>query len=580
MRKLPYGISNFAEIPKRDYFFADKTPYLAKLEDLGEKYIFFMRPRRFGKSLWISILQHYYGVQYKERFQELFGKYYIGKNPTENAHSYLTLTFDFSGIDTSTAERTYLGFLDNLKYGIENFINEYNDLFTKEKISHILAQTSPEATIRALFSAINQAPQSAKIYLLIDEYDHFANELLALNLIHFRDIVGKNGWVRKFYETIKTATREGIVERMFVTGVSPATLDSMTSGFNIASNLTREAYFHEMFGFNEAEVVSLLENIDTTETEMPFVKEQMRLWYDGFKVSRDAKAHIYNPDMVLYFGKAYSLNKGFPDKMLDDNIATDYGKIRSIFKIDNQENTRLQVLKDLVENGEVSTQIISRFNFEMEFGQPEFISLLFYMGMLSIKAVDFNTEILQMPNYVIKTLYYEYFYQLLREENLSNVPAYKVSEVVRHLAKYNDVAPLMELINEILSEHSTRDKANFSEKHLKTLFITLFYISNIYIVDSEPETRQKYMDVLLLGRRQYNIPHDFLFELKYVKKPSKKQLLALGGEKIWLEEIRQNTINQLNTYRNTPKCQNLDKLRSYILIVVNMKIAIFEQILG
>ncbi|MFN0201775.1 MAG: AAA family ATPase, partial [Bacteroidia bacterium] len=387
-----------------------------------------------------------------------------------------------------------------------------------------------------------------------------------------------NGWVRKFYETIKTATGEGIVERMFVTGVSPATLDSMTSGFNIAKDLTRNVHFHEMFGFNEAEMVSLLENIGVPETDMSFVKEQMKVWYNGFKVSKEAKTHIYNPDMLLFFGGEYLSSGGFPNDMLDDNIATDYGKIRSIFQIDNKENSRVQVLKDLVEKGDVSAKVVSRFNFEMEFGQQEFISLLFYMGMLSIKAVDFNTEILQMPNYVIKTLYYEYFYQLLREENLSNVPAYKVGDVVRHLAKYNDVLPLTELINEILSEHSIRDKANFSEKHLKTLFITLFYISNIYIVDSEPETRQKYMDVLLLGRRQYNIPHDFLFELKYIKKPSKKQLTELGGEKVWLEQIRQATITQLNTYRNTPKCQNLDRLRSYILIVVNMKIAIFEQI--
>jgi hypothetical protein len=578
MRKLPYGISNFAEIPKRDYFFADKTPFLAKLEDLGEKYIFFLRPRRFGKSLWISLLQHYYGVQYKERFQELFGKYYIGKNPTENANNYLVLTFDFSGIDTSTADKTYQGFLQKVFYGIDSFLEDYKAFFTKEEAEKIVCKTSPESMIGTMFYTLKKASNRLPIYLLIDEYDHFANELLALNLTHFRDIVGKNGWVRKFYETIKTATREGIVERMFVTGVSPATLDSMTSGFNIAMNLTRNAQFHEMFGFNEAEMHSLLQNINVPEKEMPFTKEQMKVWYNGFKVAKEAKTHVYNPDMLLFFGCEYLSNGGFPSDMLDDNIATDYGKIRSIFQIENKEASRFQVLKDLVEKGEINAKIVSRFNFEMEFGQQEFISLLFYMGMLSIKEANFNAEILQMPNYVIKTLYYEYFYQLLREENLSNVPAYKVSEVVRDLARHNDVAPFAELINEILSEHSTRDKANFSEKHLKTLFITLFYISNIYIVDSEPETRQKYMDVLLIGRKQFNIPHDFLFELKYIKKPPKKVLLELGGEKAWLAQLRQDTVNQLNTYKNTPKCQNLDKLRSYILIVVNMKIAIFEQI--
>ncbi|MFN0204466.1 MAG: AAA family ATPase, partial [Bacteroidia bacterium] len=509
MRKLPYGISNFAELPKGNYFFADKTPFLHKLEDLGEKYIFFMRPRRFGKSLWISILQYYYGVQYKERFHDLFGEYYIGKNPTVNANKYLVLRFDFSGIDTSTEEKTYKGFLSNLVSGANSFFVDYPTYFTEEERKYIFHQSSPESLMKRLFDTLKTKNDRKPIYLLIDEYDHFANELLALNLAHFRDIVGKNGWVRKFYETIKTATGEGIVERMFVTGVSPATLDSMTSGFNIASNLTREAFFHEMFGFNEKEVVDLLENIGVPASEMPFVQGQMKVWYDGFKVAKEATEHIYNPDMVLYFGKAYALNKGFPTKMLDDNIATDYGKIRAIFKIDNQENSRVQVLKDLVEKGEIVTEIVSRFNFEMEFGQREFISLLFYMGMLSIESEEFGRTKLRIPNYVMKELYYQYFWQLLRESQLAPVSLDGVADVVYQMAKYQNLEPLKALINEILSEHSTRDKANFSEKHLKTLFITLFYISNIYIVDSEPETRQKYMDVLLLGRRQYNIPHDF-----------------------------------------------------------------------
>lgn len=151
MRKIPYGISNFAEIPKRDYFFADKTPFLAKLEDLGEKYIFFLRPRRFGKSLWISILQHYYDVQYKAQFLDLFGKYYIGKNPTENANKYLVLRFDFSGIDTSTAESTYQGFLRNVKYGVGDFISSYSTYLPDAKEAELFAQTTPEGAIGYLF---------------------------------------------------------------------------------------------------------------------------------------------------------------------------------------------------------------------------------------------------------------------------------------------------------------------------------------------------------------------------------------------------------------------------------------------
>ncbi|MFN0201221.1 MAG: AAA family ATPase [Bacteroidia bacterium] len=585
MKKLPYGISNFAEIPKRDYFFADKTPFLHKLEDLGEKYIFLLRPRRFGKSLWISILQHYYGIQYKERFQDLFGKYYVGENPTENANNYLILCFDFSGIDTSTTESTYQGFLQKVKLGVEDFLQAYKDLYTDEQQVAILSFSNPEGLFGALCNPLKNSTNSHKIYLLIDEYDHFANELLALNLKHFRAIVGRNGWVRKFYETIKTATRDGVVERLFVTGVSPATLDSMTSGFNIASSLTRDPNFHEMFGFNEAEVIDLLENVGVTEENMPYTLAQMRAWYDGFKMNAKAKNHIYNPDMVLFFGKEYLSAGTFPDKMLDDNIATDYGKIRGIFQIENQESQRVPILKQLLEEGSVPCQIVSRFNFEMEFGDREFISLLFYMGMLSIKEQDFSVEILQIPNYVIKALYYEYFYQLLREEQLMPTPAHKVTEVVRVLAKYGDTEPLKELVNNILAEHSLRDKANFSEKHLKTLFITLFYITNIYVVDSEPETKQKFMDILLIGRKDFKIPHNYLFELKYAKKPKKEEKNTAENaeneefdEKAWLTKLREETITQLNTYRNTEKVRNIENLRAYILIVADMKIAFFEEI--
>ncbi len=441
MRKIPYGISNFAEIPKRDYFFVDKTPYLAKLEDLGEKYIFFLRPRRFGKSLWISILQHYYGVQYKDRFTDLFGRYYIGKNPTENANAYLILRFDFSGIDTSTADKTYKGFLRKVKSGVSGFLGLYSPYFTIEERTKILENDNPEGVMSALFDVLTLANPENLIYLLIDEYDHFANELLALNLKHFREIMGRNGWVRKFYETIKTATGEGVVGRLFVTGVSPATLDSMTSGFNISSSLTRDPNFHEMLGFREDEVEMLLKNIEIPAEKMAETLAEMRVWYDGFKMTIKAKRHIYNSDMVLFFAKEYLSEGEFPTKMLDDNIATDYGKIRAIFQIEHQEHKRVGILKELVETGSIISPIVSRFNFEMDFEQQDFISLLFYMGMLSIESEEFGRSQLKMPNYVMKELYYQYFYQLLRESELTPVPLDGVAEVVYNLAKHADIEP-------------------------------------------------------------------------------------------------------------------------------------------
>lgn len=570
MLLMPYGLSNFATVATQNYYFVDRTHYLEKLDNLGEKYIFFLRPRRFGKSLWVSLMQYYYGVQYKAKFSELFGKYYIGQHPTHYANQYLILCFDFSGIDTQTAESTYQGFLWKVKMGVEAFFADYPQYFSAEEKNQISALQNPEWLIGALFGSL-KGKNAPNIYLLIDEYDHFANELLALNLSHFKDIMGKNGWVRKFYETIKTATRDGIVDRLFVTGVSPATLDSMTSGFNISSSLTMNISFHNMMGFVSTEVEAILQNIGISETELPYTMEQVRLWYDGYKMNKEAKEHLYNPDMVLYFAKEYISTGSYPEEMLDVNIASDYGKIRRIFEINNQEEERVPLLLEIVENGKISSPIVPRFNFELDFTQHDFLSLLFYMGMLSIEAPDFDGVILRTPNYVMKELYYKYYYKLLEERQLMPFATPKLRNAVLEMAKYGKVDSLKELLQAILLAHSNRDKANFSEKHIKTLFITLFYVSGIYLVDSEPETERKYMDVLLIGNIQYNIPYNYLFELKYIKKKS------ISAKE--LANVRQETIAQLEAYKSSPKVQNIANLQSYILIVVDKELKILEQII-
>ncbi len=567
MLKIPYGISNFAAIATENYYFVDRTHYLEKLDNLGEKYIFYLRPRRFGKSLWISIMQYYYGIEYQSQFTSLFGKYYIGQNPTPLANQYLILRFDFSRIDTRTPESSYFGFWVNVKMGVSDLMNTYSTYFTDTQKTEILNKAQPEVMLKELLKAV-KATSPYKIYLLIDEYDHFANELLALNLTHFKEIVGRNGWVRKFYETIKTATGEGIVDRLFVTGVCPATLDSMTSGFNITSSLTLNASFHAMMGFKAYEVSAILENIGIQGEQLPAIMEQMRLWYDGFKICEDAKEHLYNPDMVLYFAKEYVSTGGYPRRMLDVNIASDYGKIKSIFEIDGKEAERVPLLEKIVSDGKISTKLVERFNFELGFGKQDFLSLLFYMGMLSIEDVDLDAVVLRTPNYVMRELYYEYYYKLLEDSKLAPVIMEDVKDAIRNMAKYKDLSGFKALVEGILAAHSIRDKANFSEKHIKTLIITLFYISEIYMVDSEPETNRNYMDILLVGRFQYKVPYNFLFELKYAKKATAEEL----------EKLRQDAILQLTSYRNTPKVQNIERLHAFILIVVDKELRILEEI--
>ncbi|MEM6697625.1 MAG: AAA family ATPase, partial [Bacteroidota bacterium] len=309
MIKLPYGISNFETLAKDDFYFVDRTSYIEQLEQFGSRYLFFLRPRRFGKSLFISMLEHYFGIQHKEKFEQIFGQYYIGQKTTELANQFLILKFDFSQIDTATFESTYRGFLNNVKHGILSFIGSYGQYFSKQDEEEVRSGKTPEGVLQSLLRIFNLNREGKKIYLLIDEYDHFANEILSFRFQDFIKMVGQNGFVRKFYEAIKVGTHSGAIDRLFVTGVSPITLDSLTSGFNIATNISTYEEFNAMIGFKEEEVQDILRGIEVPDNQLVDILDLMRNWYNGYLFSKRGAEKVYNSDMVLYFGLEYNRNQ-------------------------------------------------------------------------------------------------------------------------------------------------------------------------------------------------------------------------------------------------------------------------------
>ena len=238
MINIGNGKADFPGIIEDETYYIDRTDYIERLEKSKESFVVFLRPRRFGKSLWVSILRHYYGVQYKDKFDMLFGNYYIGKNPTLSANTYLILSFDFSGIESEDKEKVYRDFLEIIREGISSFMTDYNTIFDKKDRDFVFVAQQPHVMVFRLFEVAKAKVPDKKIYLLIDEYDHFANQLMAEQLNDFKDIVTKDGFVRVFYETLKRAAGQGIVKRIFITGVSPITMDSLTSGFNIATDLS------------------------------------------------------------------------------------------------------------------------------------------------------------------------------------------------------------------------------------------------------------------------------------------------------------------------------------------------------
>ena len=547
--KLPYGISNFARLIEDGYHYVDKTGYIEQLENEPAPYIFFLRPRRFGKSLFISMLSYYYGLEHQERFDSLFGKFYIGTNPTPRANTYAVLKFEFSRIDTSTPEHTQKSFLQNVLAGVSEFEQRYDK--TRRDYRDY---DNPAEVLKAFFVT----HRDKKIYLLIDEYDHFANEILSFHFEHFSDIISHNGFVRKFYEAIKAATGDGVVDRLFVTGVTPITLDSLTSGFNIAQNLSTRKATNAMMGFTEQEVVGLTEAMNSFgQMQGDTAITYLRQWYNGYLFHAKAPSRIYNPDMVLYYLTEWLQEEEYPEKLIDLNIASDYGKIRRLFQLKDPDQN-YQVIDQLIHDGFVTSQLTEQFSFERDFTRQDFISLLFYMGFISIENAQGPRLHFTTPNFVIKGLYWEYFTQLLQERFSVQIEVSQIENAFHELAYQNQLAPFLKLIESVLKELSNRDFIQFDEKYIKVLFVAFASLANLYYIQSEQETEQKYVDVLFLHRPPYFPTYQFAFELKYLKKSESAQLTTTV----------QKATAQLQGYIQSEALQRLENLKAYVIVFV------------
>ena len=397
MKKLPYGISNYEQLIKYDYYYVDKTEYIEMIENLAERNIMCLRPRKFGKTLFTSTLEYYYDINTKSKFKELFKNTYIGKHPTKLRNNYHILKFNFSGIDTSSDENTILGFKTIVQNSIQAFVLKYNINF------YVNPEQTAEGMLDSLFVAFITQKADQKIYVIIDEYDHFANELLSFNTSKFKELVSRNGKVRKWYEILKKGT-ESVVDRIFITGVAPITLDSLTSGFNICSDKTKNEKFNEMLGFTTNELIEIMEELRIKKVEqyqlLPILKEN----YDGYKFSIDGKEKMYNSNMCLYFLNEYVDTNRIPRNLIDVNIASDYSKLRNMLQLCKNES-KTNILEKAISNKGIITEIIQKFNPETRFGDEEFISMLFYLGYLTIKDNEGEYENLGIPNRVMRELY-------------------------------------------------------------------------------------------------------------------------------------------------------------------------------
>ena len=557
MKKLPYGISDYERLTENDYYYVDKTFYIKKLENIAEPYIMFLRPRKFGKTLFTSTLENYYDLKKVEKFEKLYGNTYIGKNPTKLKNSYHILKFNFSGIDTTNEETTIRGFKEKVSIAIEGFVAKYGLDF------YVNPELTAEGLLSSLIEAFKTQKIEEKIYVIIDEYDHFANELLGFNTNQFKNLVSKNGKVRKWYEILKEGT-ESVIDRIFITGVAPITLDSLTSGFNIGSDKTQNDAFNEMMGFTEEELKELMKEQNVSKEEQEEILPIMKENYDGYRFSLYGKEKMYNSNMCLYFLNRYGRFNRIPAELIDVNIASDYSKLGKMLDLCKGEE-REKIIEKTVSGEGIISEIRQKFNPAMEFTETDLVSMLYYLGYLTIEGDEVGYPKLSIPNNVMKEIYSDYFLKILREEiNIDINDNY--TEIAREIALEGKIDKIIEMLEKYLNNLSNRDYIKMDEKYIKLIFYCIAMNLKIFRLKSEMEVQRKYPDILLIPKDQSKGYRGVMIEFKYLKK----------GEENKLEEKQKEAREQIKEYGGFEEIKELKNIYKYTVVAVNDKIYVEE----
>ena len=553
MKKLPYGISDYERLKENDYYYVDKTIYIEKLENIAEPYIMFLRPRKFGKTLFTSTLENYYDLKKKEKFESLFKDTYIGKNPTKLKNSYNILKFNFSGIDTSNEETTIRGFRKKVSSSIMQFVEKYGMDF------YVNNDDEAENILDNLIKAFSIQKAQEKIYVIIDEYDHFANELLGFNTNQFKSLVSKNGKVRKWYEILKEGT-ESVIDRIFITGVAPITLDSLTSGFNISSDKTQNARFNEMIGFTEEQLKNIMSDQGIKEKEQEEILPIMKENYDGYKFSINGKEKIYNSNMCLYFLNNYLELRKIPNQLIDINIASDYSKLGKMLNLCKGEE-REKIIEKTVSGEGIVSEITQKFNPAIDFTETDLVSMLYYLGYLTIAGDEIGYPILKIPNKVMKEIYSEYFLKILKEEIKLDIND-NYTEIAREIALEGKITKIVEMLEKYLQNLSNRDYQKFDEKYVKLIFYCIAMNLKIFRLKSEMEIQRKYPDILLIPKDQSKDYKGVMIEFKYLKK----------GEETKLKEKQEEAKKQIQEYGEFKEIKELKNINKYTVVAVNDKV--------
>ena len=575
-KRIPYGMMNFIDVREDDCYYVDKTHYIPLIEN-ANKYFFYIRPRRFGKSLTISMLRHYYNILEADKFEKWYGDLYIGKHPTPERNSYLIIYLNFAVVNAEL--NSYRQSLDAHCNTEFNFFCDVYAQYLPEGIKEEMNKKKGAVEqLNYLYKECIKTNQ--QIYLFIDEYDHFTNKILSEPscLEDYKSETYGTGYLRSFFDTVKAGT-DSTIKRCFVTGVSPVTMDDLTSGFNIGTNYSLSPEFNEMTGFNEEEVRAMLDYYATTcqfHHSTDELIEAMKPWYDNYCFAEQSYGGttMYNSNMVLYFVDNYIRNGGYmPRNMVEENIRVDYNKLRMLIRKDKEFAHDASTIQTLVQQGYVTGELKTGFPAETVAEPDNFISLLFYFGMLTISGTLEGETKLTIPNQVVREQLYSYLLDTYNEADL-RFDNWEKGKLASAMAYRGDWKAYFDYIAECLHRYSSQRDKQKGEAYVHGFTLAMTAQNRFYRPISEQENQEGYADIFMFPLLDIykDMLHSYIIELKYAKGKD-------SDEKV--EQLRQEAITQANRYaasETVQKAIGTTTLHKIIVVYQGMKMVVCEEV--
>ena len=575
-KRIPYGMMNFIDVREDDCYYVDKTHYIPLIEN-ANKYFFYIRPRRFGKSLTISMLHHYYNILEADKFEKWYGDLYIGKHPTPERNSYLIIYLNFAVVNAEL--NSYRQSLDAHCNTEFNFFCDVYAQYLPEGIKEEM--NKKKGAIEQLDYLYKECVKTnQQIYLFIDEYDHFTNKILSEPscLEDYKSETYGTSYLRSFFDTVKAGT-DSTIKRCFVTGVSPVTMDDLTSGFNIGTNYSLSPEFNEMTGFNEEEVRAMLDYYATTcqfHHSTDELIEAMKPWYDNYCFAEKSYGGttMYNSNMVLYFVDNYIRNGGYmPRNMVEENIRVDYNKLRMLIRKDKEFAHDASTIQTLVQQGYVTGELKTGFPAETVAEPDNFTSLLFYFGMLTISGTLEGETKLTIPNQVVREQLYSYLLDTYNEADL-RFDNWEKGKLASAMAYRGDWKAYFDYIAECLHRYSSQRDKQKGEAYVHGFTLAMTAQNRFYRPISEQENQEGYADIFMFPLLDIykDMLHSYIIELKYAKGKD-------SDEKV--EQLRQEAITQANRYaasETVQKAIGTTTLHKIIVVYQGMKMVVCEEV--